>query len=184
MLTLVRLQVVQAFKAQPANRTAVWPLPSVCALVNLQNVSPRKALIAHGAAVGFLLSVYPSVELQIPQAAELVPAHGAAVGLVRRLVALVPLQLGEGREAFAAVAAEMEPLGKMDPLVNPQVAGLGEDLPTLVAGELRRTLTGFVRLLVGLKRARVLEDHGALVAGVPPGSSLAARVLKAVSQAE
>lgn len=73
------------------------------------------------------------MQLKVPQAAELVPTQRAAVGLVSGLAASVSPQVGEGRVAFPAVTTQVQTLPLVHTLVDLEVAGLRELLPTLVA---------------------------------------------------
>lgn len=132
MFALVRSEMVETFKAESTHPAAVGPLSSVCPLVDLQDVSPGEAFVTHAALVRLLLRVNATVQLEVPQAAELVPAERAAVGLVTGLAASVPPQVTERRVAFSTVIAQVQPVPLMDALVDFQVAGLGELLPTLV----------------------------------------------------
>lgn len=125
--------MVEAFKGESTDPAGIRSLSGVSALVDLQDVRSSETLVTHAAPVWFLLRVDAPVQLEIPQAAELVPTQRAAVRLVSGLAASVPPQVTEGCVAFPAVTAQVQTFPLVHALVDLQVAGLRELLPTLVA---------------------------------------------------
>lgn len=175
MLALMWPKVIQPFKAESTDATAVRPFSRVGALVDFQDISPGKALIAHSTLVWFLLRVNASVQLEIPQSAESVSAKRAGVRLVSGLTASVPAQVTEGRVTFPAVTAQVETVALVDALVNLQIAGLSEFLTALVAGvciiRMRRSVA-FWRRAIELERLSIVKltlkkSGGAIVSYIP-----------------
>lgn len=172
--------MVEAFKGESTDPAGIRSLSGVGSLVDLQDVGPGEALVTHAAPVWFLLRVDAPVQFEVPQAAELVPTQRAAIGFVSSLAASVPPQLTEGRVAFPAVAAQVQTLPLVYALVDLQVAGLRELLPTLVAdvgsGDVAMPMT----IQVCLKRNLVWETDHTLRASMVPVFSVSQHSCRSV----
>lgn len=103
--------------------------------LHLENAGLIEAFPTHRAQVGLPPRVDQAVSLQVHQVAETPPAQLTLVRFQAGVNDLVGFQRPFGDEAFLAPVAPERPLQRVDPLVDREVAGLGEVLPTDTAAE-------------------------------------------------
>ncbi len=93
----------------PAQRTAIRPLPAVCALVDPQTTLLREPLPALSATVRLLARVCPVVYAEVGRTLEVLPAHRAPECPLPLVALLVQLELVQTAERLSALRANVAP---------------------------------------------------------------------------
>ena len=105
----VPLQMVHQDEGFPAQRAAVWPLPTVCALVDPQTALLREPLPALSATIRLLTRVRPVVYAEVGRTLEVLPTHRAPERPLSLVALLVQLELVQAAKCLPALRAHVAP---------------------------------------------------------------------------